>query len=52
VHKADLVPIGTSVVALIHNELRAESLPWTDSACSIRVQSSWPRQRAALCWAT
>jgi hypothetical protein len=27
VHKADLVPIGASVVALIHNELRAESLP-------------------------
>ena len=27
VHEADLVPIGASVVALIHNELRAESLP-------------------------
>lgn len=27
VRKADLVPIGASVVALIHNELRAENLP-------------------------
>jgi len=27
VHKADLAPIGASIVALIHNELRAESLP-------------------------
>jgi hypothetical protein len=27
VHKADLMPIGASVVALIHNELRAENLP-------------------------
>lgn len=27
VHKADLVPIGGSVVVLIHNELRAEGLP-------------------------
>lgn len=27
VHKADLVPIGASAVALIHNELRGESLP-------------------------
>lgn len=27
VHKADLTPIGASVVALIHNELRAEILP-------------------------
>jgi hypothetical protein len=26
VHKADLMPIGASVVALIHNELRAENL--------------------------
>ncbi len=27
VHKADLMPIGASVVALIQNELRAETLP-------------------------
>ena len=27
VHKADLVPIGASAVARIHNELRGESLP-------------------------
>lgn len=27
VHKADLMPIGASVVALIQNELRAENLP-------------------------
>lgn len=27
VHKADLMPIGATVVALIHTELRAENLP-------------------------
>ncbi len=27
VHKADLMPIGASVIALIHADLRAESLP-------------------------
>lgn len=27
VHKTDLVPIGASVVTLIHHELRAENLP-------------------------
>jgi hypothetical protein len=52
IRKAELVPIGPSVVRFIHKELRPRASRSAVWALSIPAPSLWRKRRAALCWAT
>jgi hypothetical protein len=52
IRKADLLPIGRSVIGSIQAELGPRTFRWIDSAFSTRATWFWRRQTVAPFWAT
>ena len=52
IRKSDLMPLGTSVVRFIHNELEAESFSLDRLGALDPGSSPWRRPRAEPCSAT